>query len=90
MTVIQKLSDRENLIFEAITLILVNAGNMDVKKLQWKLFECGIYAKKPLLVQALTVMKEKGLISKPNESKDEKTNPETTEAPRKAIVQYPS
>lgn len=65
MTIIEKLSDRGGFIYEAITLLLVNMGNMDQKKLQFELFRSGVYIKKPLLVEALKVMKEKNLISKP-------------------------
>lgn len=66
MTVIQKLSDRDNLIFDAIKMILINQGAMEPKNLQWKLFECGIYIKGPLLKQALAVMNEKGELTKPD------------------------
>lgn len=66
MTTIQKLSDRESLIFKAIPLILVNMGNMDKKKLQWELFNRGIYIEPNLLHQALVVMKEQGKIIQPN------------------------
>lgn len=65
MTIIKKLSDRENFIFEAITLLLVNLGNMDQKRLQFELFRSGVYIKKPLLSEALKVMKENGQIGKP-------------------------
>jgi hypothetical protein len=67
MTVIQKLSDRDNLIFDAIKLILVNEGNVTAKQLQWKLFECGIYIKGSLLKQALAVMNQRGELTKPDE-----------------------
>jgi hypothetical protein len=66
MTVITKLSDRDNLIFDAIKMILVNQGPMEPKDLQWKLFECGIYIKGPLLKHALAVMNEKGELTKPD------------------------
>lgn len=66
MTTIQKLSDRDSIIFDAIQLILVNMGNMDKKQLQWELFCRGIFIKPNLLHQALVVMKEKGQIIKPN------------------------
>ena len=78
MSVIEKLSDRKGLIYEAITLILVNNGSLNNQELQWELFKCGIYIKRPLLLQALAVMKEKGLIGKPNEEKD--TKEESAEA----------
>lgn len=60
MTVINKLSDRESLIFEAIKMILVNVGNVSAKELQWQLFQSGIMIKGPLLQQALSVMKSNG------------------------------
>jgi predicted nuclease of predicted toxin-antitoxin system len=63
MTVISKLSDRDNLIFEAIKIILVNAGNISAKELQWQLFQAGIMIKGPLLKQALSVMKTNGELS---------------------------
>lgn len=62
MTIIKKLSDRENFIYEAIKLLLVNLGNMDQKRLQFELFRCGVYIKKPLLLEALKIMKENGQI----------------------------
>lgn len=74
MTVVEKLSDRGNLIFEAIKLLLVNEGPMPYYKLQYRLFCCGIYIKKELLLQAMSVMKEKGLLVKPNEEKASKEN----------------
>lgn len=60
MTVIQKLSDRENLIFEAIKIILVNEGDLSAKDLQYKLFKSGIMIKGPLLKQAISVMTTNG------------------------------
>lgn len=60
MTVIQKLSDRDNLIFEAIKMILVNEGNLTAKDLQYHLFKAGIMIKGPLLKQALSVMNTNG------------------------------
>lgn len=74
MTILEKLSDRNSFIFEAILLVLNNTTSketpvLSVPKLQWKLFECGVYVKKPLLLQAIAVMKDKGLIGKPNEEK---------------------
>ena len=77
MSVIEKLSDRNGLIYEAITMILVNKGSMNHQMLQWELFQCGIYIKKPLLLQAMSVMKEKGMIGKPNEEENTKESPET-------------
>lgn len=70
MTIIEKLSDRNSFIFEAILLVLNNVGNLSLPKLQWELFKCGVYVKKPLLTQAIVVMREKGLIGKPDEKKD--------------------
>jgi hypothetical protein len=68
MTVIEKLSDRHSLIYEAIILIIKNSEvTMNPLKIQYKLFECGIYIKAPLLMQALSVLQEKKLITKPNE-----------------------
>lgn len=60
MTVITKLSDRDNLIFDCIKVILVNKGNINGKQLQWELFQAGIYCKGSILKQALAVLKEKG------------------------------
>lgn len=67
MTVIQKLSDRDSLIFEAIRMILTNVvnkdgeiGNISAKELQWQLFQAGIMIKGPLLKQALSVMNTNG------------------------------
>ena len=65
MTIIQKLSDRDGFIYEAISLCLVNVGNLNMQRLQWQLFQAGVYIKKPLLEQALNEMKEKGLVGKP-------------------------
>lgn len=66
MTILEKLSDRNSFIFEVIKLILVNQGNMDLKRLQWELLQCGVYVKKELLKQAISVMNEKGLLTKPD------------------------
>lgn len=60
MTVINKLSDRDNLIFEAIKIIAVNTESISAKELQWQLFQAGIMIKGSLLQQALSVMKENG------------------------------
>lgn len=79
MTIINKLSDRGNFIYEAIALVLQNAGNMDMKSLQYKLFECGVYVKKPLLSEAMKVMLDKGLLTKPEK-------PVITEAPKPKII----
>jgi hypothetical protein len=43
MTVISKLSDRENLLSKAILLLTMNMGTMDQKKLQFELFNRGIF-----------------------------------------------
>jgi hypothetical protein len=67
MTVIQKLSDREGLIFEAIKMITIHVGNVTAKDLQWRLFQSGIYIKGSLLKQAIAVMKEKGELTSPDE-----------------------
>lgn len=67
MTIIQKLSDRDGFIYEAIKLVLVNGGPMNHQKLQWILFQAGVYIKQPLLIEAMKTMKEKGLISKPTD-----------------------
>lgn len=77
MTVIEKLSDRNNLIFNAIKLILVNEGNLSAKELQYKLFLSGIYIDGLKLKQALSVMSEKGLLTRPE------TKTGTAEAPSK-------
>lgn len=74
MTIIEKLSDRGSFIYEAILLVLNNNvdkehPNMSIGRLQWILFQCGVYIKKPLLMQALSVMREKGLVGKPDEKK---------------------
>lgn len=66
MTVIEKLSDRHNLVFDLIKLILVNEGPMDAKKLQYKLFQSGVYIKGSLMKQAISVMNEKGELNKPH------------------------
>ena len=65
MTVIEKLSDRNNLIFNAVKLILVNEGTITAKQLQYKLFTSGIYIDGVKLKQVLSVMDEKGLLTKP-------------------------
>jgi hypothetical protein len=73
MTVIEKLSDRNGLIFNAIKIILVNEGNLSAKELQYKLFLSGIYIDGSKLKQALSVMSEKGLLTKPNETVSEES-----------------
>jgi hypothetical protein len=69
MTVISKLSDRENLLSKAILLLTMNMGTMDQKKLQFELFNRGIFVDKPLLKQCIAVMienKQIQLIQKPD------------------------
>lgn len=66
MTVISKLSDREGLLGKGIKLILVNMGNMDLKRLQWELFNRGIYVDKNLLKQCVSVMIENKELRKPD------------------------
>lgn len=70
MTVIEKLSDRHGFIFPCIKMILLNKGMMQLPKLQWELFQCGIFVTDTLLKQAIAVMYEKGEILKPK-PKDE-------------------
>jgi len=65
MTIIQKLSDRDGFIYEAIKMILVNMGPMPVARIQFELFKCGVYIKHPLLIEAMKSMDEKGLLTKP-------------------------
>ena len=65
MTIIEKLSDRNGLIFQAIRLILVNEGEMSLLTLQYRLFRAGIYIPDETLKQAMAVMREKGLIGNP-------------------------
>jgi predicted transcriptional regulator len=79
MTVIEKLSDRHSLIFEAIRLILVNEGDMPIKKLQYRLFSCGVYINSQLLQQAISVMKEQGAVKKARNGKE--TTGESTVQP---------
>lgn len=75
MTILEKLSDRGGFVYEAILLVLNNTGTKDVPALQWELFKCGVYVKKPLLMQALAVMKEKNLISKNEKKADVESTP---------------
>jgi hypothetical protein len=65
MTIIQKLSDRDSLIYEAIKMVLVNMEPMPLQKIQWELFKCGVYIKAPLLAEAMKTMQEKGLLTRP-------------------------
>lgn len=62
MTILQKLSDRDGFIFEVIKIIVINNKNIQLPQLQYKLLECGVYVKKPLLEEALKTMIEKKLI----------------------------
>jgi hypothetical protein len=75
MSIIEKLSDRNGLIYEAITMIMVHTGPASPPKLQWELFKCGIYIKQPLLLQAMSVMKEKGMIGRPDEKETSSETP---------------
>lgn len=77
MTVIDKLSDRGGLIINAILLILVNEGNMPIKKLQWRLFNCGIFITEERLRQAVSVMIEKKIIKTAPKDELEKPVQET-------------
>lgn len=63
MTILQKLSDRDGFIFEVIKIIVINNKNIQLGQLQYKLLECGVYVKKPLLEEALKTMIEKKLLS---------------------------
>lgn len=65
MTIINRLSDRDGFIYDAIAILLVNIGYMDLKRLQFELLKCGVYVKKTLLQEAVKTMNEKGLITKP-------------------------
>lgn len=76
MTIIQKLSDRDGFIYEAISLCLVNMGNLNLQRLQWQLFQAGVYIKKPLLEQAIKEMTEKGLVGKPKPQEPKIATPE--------------
>lgn len=62
MTILQKTSDRDGFIYEAILIVLRNTGPIPDQKLQFILLSCGILVKKPLLEEALKVMKEKGIL----------------------------
>lgn len=64
MTVIDKLSDRNGLIFNAISLIIDNEENktLNIPRLQWRLFQYGIYIDFERLKQAVSVMIEKKII----------------------------
>jgi len=86
MSVIEKLSDRGGLVYELIKMIMVNIGPMNVKQMQWELCKLGVYVKAPLLLQALSVMKEKKLIGKPDEEKDTKEEDSQAEASEAGAV----
>lgn len=69
MTVISKLSDRDYLLQKAILLLTVNMGTMDQKRLQFELFNRGIFVDRALLKQCISVMienKQIKLIEKPD------------------------
>ena len=66
MTILQKLSDHDGFIYDVIKIIVINNKNIQVPQLQYKLLECGVYVKKPLLEEALKTMLDKGLL-KPSE-----------------------
>jgi hypothetical protein len=63
MTILQKLSDRDGFIYEVIKIIVVNNKNIQLPQLQYKLLECGVYVRRPLLEEALKTMIEKKLLS---------------------------
>lgn len=67
MTIIQKLSDRDGFIYEAIKLLIVNMGPLPPQRIQFELFRAGVYIKKPLLDEAIEVMKKEGILGKPPE-----------------------
>lgn len=78
MTILQKLSDRDGFIYEVIRVILMNTGPIPDSKLQFILLSCGVYVKKPLLEEALKVMKEKGILkdAPPPEAKQKIMTPQ--------------
>lgn len=80
MTILEKLSDRHGFIFPCIKMILMNKGNMPLPRLQWELFQCGIFVTDTLLRQAVAVMYEKGDIIKPK-----KENEVVPEAPQASV-----
>lgn len=63
MTILQKLSDRDGFIFEVIKIIVNNNKNIQLPGIQYKLLECGVYVRKPLLEEALKTMIEKKLLT---------------------------
>ena len=65
MTVITKLSDHDNLLSKAVMMLLKNVGTLNPKKLQFELFNRGIYVEDVLLKQCVSVLKEKGFIIEP-------------------------
>jgi hypothetical protein len=74
MTILQKLSDRDGFIFEVIKIIINNNANITLGPLQYKLLECGVYVKKPLLEEALKTMIEKKLLTPTQPSAIKKVN----------------
>jgi hypothetical protein len=74
MTILQKLSDRDGFIYEVIKIIVVNNKNIQLPQLQYKLLECGVYVRRPLLEEALKTMIEKKLLS-PSEPKPKIVTP---------------
>lgn len=63
MTILQKTSDRDGFIFEVIKIIVNNNKNIQLPGIQYKLLECGVYVKKPLLEEALQTMIDKKLLT---------------------------
>lgn len=63
MTILQKLSDRDGFIFDVIKIIVINNKDIQLPGIQYKLLECGVYVKKPLLEEALKTMIEKKLLT---------------------------
>jgi DNA-binding HxlR family transcriptional regulator len=80
MTILEKLSDRGSFIFEAIKMVIIHKGFTTIGRLQWDLFQCGVYVKAPLLNQALSVMEEKGLIKRTEKPKENEVVPEAAKA----------
>lgn len=81
MTIIEKLSDRNGFIYEAILLVIKNNPAMNKKQLQYKLFECGVYLKAPLMMQALSVLYEKKLLIPPPDEEKTTAQEEGSKAP---------
>lgn len=74
MTILQKLSDRDGFIFEVIKIIVNNNKDIKLPQIQYKLLECGVYVKKPLLEEALKIMIEKKLLTPTEQSPIKKIN----------------